>query len=119
MYVRHYLLLIQANILTFQEGQREGQLAPPALKGVVKQLTNSRATYEHVCRYSSLLNLTGSLRALGRSQRCQMVYFQTKNRNLVKFWRVSQWKMLVYCMAPWCFLWTLDIFYGHLVYFVF
>jgi hypothetical protein len=25
---------------------------------------------------------------------CQMVYFQTKNPNLGKFWRVLQWKML-------------------------
>jgi hypothetical protein len=39
-----------------------------------------------------------------------MVFFQTKNRNLGKFWRVLQWKMLV-------FLWPFDIFYAHLVYF--
>jgi hypothetical protein len=25
-------------------------------------------------------------------QGCQMVYFQTKNPNLGKFWRVSEWK---------------------------
>jgi hypothetical protein len=40
-----------------------------------------------------------------RNQGCQMVYFQTKNRNLGKLWRALQWKMLV------------SIFYGHLVYF--
>jgi hypothetical protein len=33
-----------------------------------------------------------------------MAHFQTKNHNLGKFWRVLQWKMLVY-------------FYVHLVYF--
>jgi hypothetical protein len=30
---------------------------------------------------------------------CQIVCFQTKNPNLGKFWRVLQWKMLVYFMA--------------------
>jgi hypothetical protein len=43
--------------------------------------------------------------------RCQMVYFQTKNPNLGKFWRELQWKMLV-------FLWTFGLLYGHLVYFM-
>jgi hypothetical protein len=38
-------------------------------------------------------------------QDCQMVYFQTKNHDLGKFW-----KMLVY--------FTVGIFYGHLVYFM-
>jgi hypothetical protein len=33
-----------------------------------------------------------------------MVYFRTKNLNLGTFWRVLQWKLLVY------------IFYGYLVY---
>jgi hypothetical protein len=31
-------------------------------------------------------------------QGCQMVYFQTKNPKLGKFWRVLQWKMLAYSM---------------------
>jgi hypothetical protein len=37
------------------------------------------------------------------NQGCQMIYFQTKNPNLGKFWRVLQWKMSVY------------VFYEHLV----
>jgi hypothetical protein len=41
-------------------------------------------------------------------QGCQMVYFQTENSNLGKFWRVLQWKMLV-------FLWPFGLFYGRLV----
>jgi hypothetical protein len=40
---------------------------------------------------------------------CQTVCFQTKNPNLGKFWRVLQWKMLVYFM---------DTFYGLLLYFM-
>jgi hypothetical protein len=48
---------------------------------------------------------------------CQMEYFQTKNRNLGKFWRVLQWKMLVYFMEILSILRTFDVFYGHLVYF--
>jgi hypothetical protein len=54
----------------------------------------------------------------GRNQGCQMVYFQTKNPNLGKFWRVLQWKMLVYFFTIWSILRPIGIFYGHLVYFV-
>jgi hypothetical protein len=53
-----------------------------------------------------------------KKQGCQMSYFQTKNPNLGKFWRVLQWKMLVYFMAIWSNLWQFCIFYDHLVYFV-
>jgi hypothetical protein len=47
-----------------------------------------------------------------------MVCFQTKKSNLGKFWRVLQWKILVYFIIIWSFLRPLEIFYGHLVYFV-
>jgi hypothetical protein len=36
-----------------------------------------------------------------QEQGCQMVYFQTKNTNLGKFWRALEWKRLVYSMAIW------------------
>jgi hypothetical protein len=45
-------------------------------------------------------------------QGCQMVFFQTKNPHLGKFWRVLQWKLLVYFMPIWYIL------YGHLPYFM-
>jgi hypothetical protein len=45
----------------------------------------------------------------------QMVYFQTKNPNLGKFWSVFQWNMLVNFMAIWSILLP---FHDHLVYFV-
>jgi hypothetical protein len=48
-----------------------------------------------------------------------MVCFQTKNPNLGKFWRVLQWKMLVYFRTIWSILRPLEIFYGQVVYFVF
>jgi hypothetical protein len=58
------------------------------------------------------------------NQGCQMEYFQTKNRNLGKFWRVLQWKMWVYFMNIWSILWPLIysmiiryIFCGNLVHF--
>jgi hypothetical protein len=38
------------------------------------------------------------------SRVCQMVDFRTKNPNLGNFWRVLQWKMLVYFMDSWCIL---------------
>jgi hypothetical protein len=30
-----------------------------------------------------------------------MVYFQTKNPNLGKFWRAIDWKMFIYFMDIW------------------
>jgi hypothetical protein len=52
-------------------------------------------------------------------QGCQMVYFQTKNPNLGRFWRALYWKMTIYFMAIWNISWTFGIFYDHLVHFVF
>jgi hypothetical protein len=43
-----------------------------------------------------------------------MVCCETKNPNLGKFWRVLQWKMMVYFMDTWSLLWSFVIFYGHL-----
>jgi hypothetical protein len=36
-------------------------------------------------------------------QGCQMVYFQTKNPNLGKFWSVLQWKKLIKFTATWIY----------------
>jgi hypothetical protein len=60
-----------------------------------------------------------------------MVYFQTKNSNLGKFWKVLQKKILVFlwliclfyglmvfCMANWYIVWPIGTFWGHLVHFV-
>jgi hypothetical protein len=52
------------------------------------------------------------------NQGCQMVCFQTKNPNLGEFWRVLQWKMMVYFMDTWSILRSFVRFYGHLVQFV-
>jgi hypothetical protein len=49
---------------------------------------------------------------------CQMTYFQTKNPNFGNFWRVLQWKMLVYFIAFWSNLRPFGIIFAHLVYFV-
>jgi hypothetical protein len=56
-------------------------------------------------------------------QGCQMANFRTKNPTLGKFWRVLQWKMLVYFMSVWSILWPVvyilwpfGIFYGYLEY---
>jgi hypothetical protein len=45
-------------------------------------------------------------------QGCQMVYFQTKNTNLGKFWTALEWKRLVCSMAIGIVLWPFGI---HLV----
>jgi hypothetical protein len=49
------------------------------------------------------------------NQGCQMVYFQTKNPNLGKFWRALELKMLVYFVVIWNILRPFDILYGHYV----
>jgi hypothetical protein len=46
---------------------------------------------------------------------CQMVCFQTKNKNLGKFWRASEWKKPIYFTVIWNILRSFDIFSGHLV----
>jgi hypothetical protein len=48
-----------------------------------------------------------------------MVYFQTKNLKLGKFWNALGWKMLIYFMAICNISWIFGTFYGHLVHFVF
>jgi hypothetical protein len=45
-----------------------------------------------------------------------MVYFQTPNPNLGKFWRASEWKLLVYFMTICNILRPFGIIYGRLVY---
>jgi hypothetical protein len=47
-------------------------------------------------------------------QDCQMVYFQTKNLSLGKFWRALDWKMLIYFMVIWNILRIFGISYDHL-----
>jgi hypothetical protein len=42
--------------------------------------------------------------------------FKPKIQNLGKFWRVLQWKMIVYFMDTRSILRSLVVFYGHLVY---
>jgi hypothetical protein len=49
------------------------------------------------------------------SQGCQMVYFYTKNPYLRKFWRVLEWKMLLYYMTILNILRPFGIFYSCLV----
>jgi hypothetical protein len=58
-------------------------------------------------RIRSIINNDKSS-AIGLKQRqvqgCQMVCFQTIDPNLGKFWRILQWKMLVYFIDPWSIL---------------
>jgi hypothetical protein len=42
-------------------------------------------------------------------QGCQMVYFQTKNPNMGKFWWAVEWKKLAYFMTIWNILWQFGI----------
>jgi hypothetical protein len=56
--------------------------------------------------------------AVAQNKGCQMVYFQTKNHYLGNFWRVLQWKMLVYFTAIWPILQQFRIFCDHLAYFM-
>jgi hypothetical protein len=58
-------------------------------------------------------------RRLYPDQGCQMVYFETKNPTLGKFWRALDGKMLQYLIAIWNILRTLGICHDLLVHFVF
>jgi hypothetical protein len=44
-----------------------------------------------------------------------MVYFQTKNPNLGKFWRSFDWKLLTNFMAICNILWTFGTFCVHFI----
>jgi hypothetical protein len=75
------------------------------------QLDDTQGQGCHWVPYSSSLQ-TVSPRWLPLYQGCQMVYFQTKNPNLGKFWSALQWNMLVnfiaihmYFTAVWYILW--------------
>jgi hypothetical protein len=46
--------------------------------------------------------------SLYQAQGCQMVYFQTKNRNLGTYWRDLQRMILVYFMNIWSILQPFD-----------
>jgi hypothetical protein len=78
---------------------------------------HARAFWDHceMCRngfYRATTKAFWHLKIESKSrQSCQMVYFQTQNHNLGKFWRGLQWKMLVYFMDIWSI-------YGHLIYFI-
>jgi hypothetical protein len=48
-----------------------------------------------------------------------MVSFQTKNPNLGKSWRALDWKMLIYVYTIRNTSQTFEIFYDHLVHFLF
>jgi hypothetical protein len=50
-----------------------------------------------------------------RHRGCQMVYLQTKNPNLGKFWSGLEWKMLVHFMTIWSILRLFGIIYGRWV----
>jgi hypothetical protein len=54
-----------------------------------------------------------------RNQGCQMVCFQTKIPNLGKIWRDLDLKIFIYFVAIWKIIRPFEIFYYHLVHFVF
>jgi hypothetical protein len=60
----------------------------------------SQGRYENLNIFLYILISSNLLQHQG----CQMVCFQTKNPNLGKFWRVLQWKILVYFMTIWSIL---------------
>jgi hypothetical protein len=70
---------------------------------------------------NALISLSYEIANIGighKRQGCQMAYFKTKNSNLGKFWRVLQWKLLVYFVAIWSILRSFGIFCSHLAYFM-
>jgi hypothetical protein len=88
------------------------------------EIRNIRLCFSHSSDGHARLPL-GSLQVIP-VQGCQMIYFQTNNYNLGKFWRALQWKMLVYFMDIWSILlyiiwytlWQFGIFYGYWFYII-
>jgi hypothetical protein len=58
-----------------------------------------------VIKFASFVPLQNNCKNCPSSRGCRMVYFLTKN--LDKFWRALEWKLLVYFMGIW------NIFYEH------
>jgi hypothetical protein len=73
-------------------------------------------TYRRI-KFCTIYNFTIFKHLLTTEQDCQMVYFQTKNPILGKFFRGLQLKGLAYFMSIWHILRRFGIIYGHLVYF--
>jgi hypothetical protein len=100
----------------FNPGSQSLPLGTRLKSGIrlLKKMVHSSGENIYVVKYW----MQDPLRGIPR-QGCQMVCFQTKNPNLGKFFRVSDWKMLIYFMAIWNILLIFGIFYDHLVHCVF
>jgi hypothetical protein len=78
--------------------EKTGLLAAPTPRSRFKaSCLLQSCNYLHTC--IGELNLEKTL--THAMQGCQMVYFQTKNPNLGKFWRALEWKMIIYYMIIW------------------
>jgi hypothetical protein len=89
------------------------------------QVTNAQTMHENslLMVYNSVVSYLIDFRQNSKVASCtysdcQMVYFQTKNRNLGKFWRTLQWKMLIYIMDFWSSFRPFDTVYGNFAYLV-
>jgi hypothetical protein len=71
-------------------------------------------------RHWRILRFIEHCSSIGRNgvQGCQMAFFETNNSDLGKFWRVLQWKMVVYYLAIRSIFRLYRILCGHLVYFM-
>jgi hypothetical protein len=103
-------------IITSVPGQvvRSCPCSSPKLTANVCQKSNKDNNWE--TRHNAVLSLfmSGQLFAKVASW---CTYLQTKNPNLGKFWRVLQWKILVYIMVIWSIFRPFGLFSVHLVYF--
>jgi hypothetical protein len=75
-----------------------------------ERLCNCRSFVAKAARPFSTIDIYGLNPTRPSQQGCQMVYFQTKNQNLCNFWRVLQWKMVVYLNKIWSVLQPFGIF---------
>jgi Mg2+/Co2+ transporter CorB len=65
------------------------------LEDIIEEIIQVKSSFFWIQSYDRELQRRG----------CQMVYFQTQHSNWGKFWRVLEWKMLVYFMDIWYSSW--------------
>jgi hypothetical protein len=63
-------------------------------KNLATLLEDTTSKYRYFVAIARMLSMLSVVH-----QGCQMAYFETKIPNLGKFWRVLQWKMMVYLIA--------------------
>jgi hypothetical protein len=101
-----------------EKNLHENQCYDPFLHSLAAHILGNKCQFFRWKYFLSITSVPSHTAPKGHSTRkqgCQMVYFQTINPNLCTFWRVWQWKILVY-WSVWHVWRPFGLFYSHWVY---